>query len=136
MYFAYKWCINEFLNLIETSLQQPPLYNGQWTSPGSPLWRSSAIFETVSSKIAQLVQVFMFFLCVIHSQVKALEEEVTLVGNNLRSLEVSEGEVSWELPSTTCIDWGKYWILKGHSWGFYCFFGQNGAKIMTQYLRS
>jgi len=26
--------------------------------------------------------------------VKTLEEEVTLVGNNLRSLEVSEGEVS------------------------------------------
>ena len=27
-------------------------------------------------------------------QVKILEEEVTVVGNNLRSLEVSEGEVS------------------------------------------
>ena len=32
--------------------------------------------------------------CLILRQVKTLEEEVTLVGNNLRSLEVSEGEVS------------------------------------------
>ena len=30
----------------------------------------------------------------VYRSVKTLEEEVTLVGNNLRSLEVSEGEVS------------------------------------------
>ena len=37
----------------------------------------------------------MDLFCLIYRQVKILEEEVTVVGNNLRSLEVSEGEVSW-----------------------------------------
>lgn len=44
--------------------------------------------------VPHIIRVFSFFILWICRQVKSLEEEVTLVGNNLRSLEVSEGEVS------------------------------------------
>lgn len=43
--------------------------------------------------VPHIIRVLSFLLW-IRRQVKTLEEEVTLVGNNLRSLEVSEGEVS------------------------------------------
>lgn len=48
--------------------------------------------------VPHIIGVFSFLLW-IRRQVKSLEEEVTLVGNNLRSLEVSEGEVSQKKSS-------------------------------------